>query len=231
MGRPILISQSKKTMRQNEIEYVFLDGMWLQENQLLKLAMNVGSFQLAEHYLCALLFDAVAKGKREVLDEVNRVREHYGVAPIPLSDEDMKDDQELRGKSRVTASDLQAKKLFLKMEREERLEVLRVSMSLFLSDYHLFIYARHWLSIFMVVRDRLVGPSLSQVNFTVIANEIAPKEMPQRLRFSDTTRKNFMRQIADEERDEVYFKMKKNPQKQLCDTFWDIVKNTILTQK
>ena len=54
-------------MRQNEIEYVFLDGMWLQEKQLLKLAMNVGSFQLAEHYLCALLFDAVLKGRRETV--------------------------------------------------------------------------------------------------------------------------------------------------------------------
>lgn len=213
------------------MEYVFLDGMWLQDKQLLKLAMNVGSFQLAEHYLCALLFDAVAKGKREMLVEVNRVREHYGIAPIPLSDEDMKDDRELRGKVRVSADDEQARAIFLNMEQAERLEVLRVSMSLLLSDHHLFIYARHWLSVFMVVRDRLVGPSLSQVSFASLAIGISPKEMPQRLRFSDTTRKNLMRQIDNEERDEVYFKMKKNPQKRLCDTFWDIVKNTILTQK
>lgn len=213
------------------MEYVFLDGMWLQDKQLLKLAMNVGSFQLAEHYLCALLFDAVAKGKREMLVEVNRVREHYGIAPIPLSIDDMKDDRELRGKMRVGADDEEARALFLNMEQAERLEVLRVSMLLLLSDHHLFIYARHWLSVFMVVRDRLVGPSLSQVSFASLAIDISPKEMPQRLRFSDTTRKNLMRQIDNEERDEVYFKMKKNPQKRLCDTFWDIVKNTILTQK
>lgn len=213
------------------MEYVFLDGMWLQDKQLLKLAMNVGSFQLAEHYLCALLFDAVAKGKREMLVEVNKVREHYGIASIPLSIDDMKDDRELRGKMRVGADDEEARALFLNMEQAERLEVLRVSMLLLLSDHHLFIYARHWLSVFMVVRDRLVGPSLSQVSFASLAIDISPKEMPQRLRFSDTTRKNLMRQIDNEERDEVYFKMKKNPQKRLCDTFWDIVKNTILTQK
>ena len=55
-------------------DYVYLDTMWLQEKQLLKLAMNVGSYQMAEHYLCAYLFDAVAKGKREALLEVNKVR-------------------------------------------------------------------------------------------------------------------------------------------------------------
>ena len=55
-------------------EYVYLDGMWLQEKQLLKLAMNVGSFQLAEHYLCALLFNAVIKGKRDVLFDINKVQ-------------------------------------------------------------------------------------------------------------------------------------------------------------
>ena len=30
---------------------------------------------------------------------------------------------------------------------------------------------------------------------------------------------------------EVYFKMRHNPQKDLCDTFWEILKKTILTQK
>ena len=33
-------------------EYIYLDGMWLKEEQLLKLAMNVGNYALAEHYLC-----------------------------------------------------------------------------------------------------------------------------------------------------------------------------------
>ena len=209
-------------------DYVYLDTMWLQEKQLLKLAMNVGSYQLAEHYLCAYLFDAVAKGKREALLEVNKVREHYGVAPIPLSQEDMQDDYELRGKTRVTTADIQAKKLFQKMTREERIDVLRTSMRQLLTDFHLFIYTRHWLGIFMVVRDRLVGESLSQVNFICLANEICPEGMSHELRMSKTTMKNFSREIDEQDRGEVYYKMKRNPQKMLCDTFWDIVRMTIL---
>lgn len=217
-------------MRQNEIEYVYLDGMWLQEKQLLKLAMNVGGFQLAEHYLCALLFNAVIKGKRDVLFDINKVREHYGVAPIPLGDEDVMDEKDLRGKTRVSAADEQAKKLFLKLSREKKIEVLRTSMSQLLSDYCIFTKPRHWLSIFMVVRDRLLGECLTQTKFVALAYEITPDELPVKNRMSESTSKNFSREINIEDRGELYFKMKFNPQKNLCDTFWDIVKMTILTE-
>lgn len=211
-------------------EYIYLDGMWLKEEQLLKLAMNVGNYALAEHYLCALLADAVIKGRREVITEVNKVREHYGVTPIPLSEDDLEDDNDLMGRTRLTAADEQARRRFLNMPREDRLCILRKSMDRLIADYHLFNYARHWLSIFMVVRDRLVGESLNQTSFLTLANEITPEGLPLKLRFGENTRKNMAREICEVDRGEVYYRMKRNPQKQLCDTFWDIVKDTILTQ-
>ena len=211
-------------------EYIYLDGMWLKEEQLLKLAMNVGNFALAEHYLCALLADAVIKGRREVITEVNKVREHYGMTPIPLSEDDLEDDNDLMGRTRLTAADEQARRRFLNMPREDRLCILRKSMDRLIADYHLFNYARHWLSIFMVVRDRLVGESLNQTSFLTLANEITPEGLPLKLRFGENTRKNMGREICEVDRGEVYYRMKRNPQKQLCDTFWDIVKDTILTQ-
>ena len=211
-------------------EYIYLDGMWLKEEQLLKLAMNVGNFALAEHYLCALLADAVIKGRREAIVEVNKVREHYGVTAIPLSEDDLESDEDLNGKTRLTAADEQARRRFLNMPREDRLCILRKSMDRLIADYHLFNYARHWLSIFMVVRDRLVGESLNQTSFLTLANEITPEGLPLKLRFGENTRKNMGREICEVDRGEVYYRMKRNPQKQLCDTFWDIVKDTILTQ-
>ena len=217
-------------MTKNFSEYIYLDGMWLKEEQLLKLAMNVGNYALAEHYLCALLADAVIKGRREVITEVNKVREHYGVTPIPLSEDDLEDDNDLMGRTRLTAADEQARRRFLNMPREDRLCILRKSMDRLIADYHLFNYARHWLSIFMVVRDRLVGESLNQTSFLTLANEITPEGLPLKLRFGENTRKNMGREICEVDRGEVYYRMKRNPQKQLCDTFWDIVKDTILTQ-
>lgn len=222
--------KTQETMNKDLKDYVYLDTMWLQEKQLLKLAMNVGSYQMAEHYLCAYLFDAVAKGKREALLEVNKVREHYGAQPIPLSQEDMQDDYELRGKMRVSAEDEQARRIFLKLKRAEKIDVLRSSMSQLLLNHHLFIKTRHWLAIFMVVRDRLLGESLNQISFIDLAEEISPEELPRGLRMSKSTSKNFSREIIDEDRGEVYYKMKCNPQKLLCDTFWSIVRMTILTE-
>ena len=180
-------------MTKNFSEYIYLDGMWLKEEQLLKLAMNVGNFALAEHYLCALLADAVIKGRREAIVEVNKVREHYGVKAIPLGQDDLQEDDDLKGKTRLTAADEQAKRLFLKMTEEERLELLRKCMRRLIADYHLFIYARHWLAIFMVVRDRLVGESLNQTSFIDLASEITPDDLPEKLRMCKNTMKNFSR--------------------------------------
>ena len=107
-------------MKEQNKELLYLDGMWLRQEHLLNLAMGVGNYAQAEHYLFALLADAVVKGKREAILEVNKVREHYGVKAIPLSDDDLEDDDDLQGKTRLTAADEQAKKLFLKMTREEK---------------------------------------------------------------------------------------------------------------
>jgi hypothetical protein len=217
-------------MKDQKSGLLFLDGMWLRQEQLLNLAMGVGNYAQAEHYLFALLADAVVKGKREAILEVNKVREHYGIKAIPLSDDDLEDDNDLQGKTRLTAADEQAKKLFLKMTREEKLEVLRRSMRRLIDNYNLFNYARHWLAIFLVVRDRLVGESLNQTNFIALASEITPDDLPKRLRMCKNTMKNFSREIKKSDRGEVYYKMKHNPQGLLCDTFWNIVQETILTE-
>lgn len=217
-------------MTNNFGEYIYFDGMWLQEKQLLKLAMNVGNYAQAEHYLFALLADAVVKGKREAILEVNKVRVHYGVNAIPLSDDDFGDEEGFQDRTRLTAADEQTKKQFLRMSREQKLDVLRRSMRRLLADYHLFIYARHWLAIFLVVRDRLVGDSLNQTSFIDLACEITPDDLPEKLRMCKNTMKNFSREIKDSDRGVVYYRMKHNPQELLCDTFWNIIQETILTE-
>lgn len=218
-------------MEKLQKDFAYLDGMWLRKEQLIQLAMNVGSYPLAEHYLCALLADAVVKGRRDVLLDVNKVREHYGVKAIPLGEDDLENDEDMNGRSRHMLEDEQARKIYLTLSREDRLDVLRRSMNILLSDYHLFIYARHWLAIFMVVRDRLVGESLKKTTFISLACEITPDGLPEKLRMCENAMKNFSREISDADRGEVYYKMKRNPQQLLCDTFWDIVKETILTNK
>jgi hypothetical protein len=55
--------------------------------------------------------------------------------------------------------------------------------------------------------------------------------LPEALRMDKNTTKNFGREICDAEREKAYYLMKHNPQADLCDAFWGIIKETILTQK
>ena len=125
-------------MTKNFSEYIFLDGMWLQEKQLLKLAMNVGSFALAEHYLCALLANAVIYGKRDVILKVNKVREFYHVPLIPLPEDREEEDEAWHHTGLNCTADEQARFVFQKMTKEERRDVLKRSMSFLMTHYHLF---------------------------------------------------------------------------------------------
>jgi hypothetical protein len=212
-------------------EYVCLDGVYVKEDQVVKMAGNAGSFAVAEHYLCALLANAVIYGKRDVILKVNEVREFYHVPLIPLPEDREEEDDAWHHTGLNCTADDQARFVFQKMTKEERRDVLKRSMSYLRENYHLFIYTRHWLSIFLVVRDRLVGESLKQTGFFGLAKEITPDNWPIRLRIGENTSKNFGREIEEDDRGEAYYDMKQNPQKQLCDTFWEIVKSMILTEK
>jgi len=207
-------------------EYIYLDGMYLKEEQLLKLALNVGSFVHAEHYLCALLAHGAIYGIREVVDRANEVREHYGVPRIPTPGNDRSDSFVRR---QVDSVDDKARSAFLMMDAADRRKVLRSCLSLLRSHYHLFKYGIHWLGVYLVVRDRLEGMSLKMKDFISYAQDIMPEDWPASLRMNQNTYKNFGKLISYEDKSEAYYDMENNPQRELCDTFWDIVKQAIFT--
>lgn len=217
-------------MKNQNLTHLYLDGAWLRREVVVHLAMNVGNYAQAEHYLCALLVDAVANNRREALAEVNQVREHYGVKPIPLSEDELKDVNNLQGKPRLTAAEEKTQTLFCKMSREERLDVLRRSMKQLLTEHNLFKFAIHWLAIYMVVRDRLYGGDLSRRKFVDIANGMIPEDFSDDLRLNENTVKNFSRKIMSTDRKKPYYQMNKNPQMVLCETFWGIIQDTVLTE-
>lgn len=68
-------------------ELIYLDGLWLEENQLLKLASRAGSMSVAEHYLCAYLANALLNGNRNAIHNLNLVRSQYNLKPIPFAEE------------------------------------------------------------------------------------------------------------------------------------------------
>ena len=217
-------------MRQQNQELIYLDGMWLRKEQLLQLAIGSGNYAVAEHYLCALMADAVIKGRRESIVEVNQVRVHYGLKPIPMSEDDLEEEEDLNGKVKLTPAEKEAKMRFINMSWEGKLKVLRLSIKRLLDDIELFKYSVHWLAIFLVLRDRLWTDKLTQASFLDLAKEISPVGLPERLRLTESTMKNFSREFKGENWHQEYFLMKRNPHSKLCEVFWNIIQETILTE-
>ena len=75
-------------MKSNHKELIYLDGLWLKEDQLLKMAGRAGSMAVAEHYLCAYLVNALLNGDRKAIHNVNMIRAEYHLKPIPFTEED-----------------------------------------------------------------------------------------------------------------------------------------------
>ena len=69
-------------------EYIYLDGAWLKENQLLQMARQAGNMVVAEHYLCAYLTNAVLNGNRDAVKNLNAIRKVYNLEPIPFTEDD-----------------------------------------------------------------------------------------------------------------------------------------------
>ena len=93
----------------------------------------------------------------------------------------------------------------------------------------MFCHKNDWLSVMLVVRDRLDG-NVNQNNFADFARGITPADWPEALRISDHTPKNFSRLLAAEDRMEAYYDMEENPQAKLCDKLWDIIIQAVLTE-
>ncbi len=207
-------------------EYIYFDGMYLREEQLLKLALNVGNYMQAEHYLFALLAHGALYGCAEMVDKVNQVREHYGVPAIPTPEHDVTKVSRVQQNNSI---DDKARAVFMAMSKDSRRDVLRTSLHQLRSEYHLFKHAIHWLGVYLVIRDRLEGSRLKMKGFICYANQIIPEDWPVALRMNENTYKNFGKLISYEDRSEAYYDMAEPPQVEISSKFWGIVKDVIFT--
>ena len=74
-------------MENKHKDLIYLDGLWLPEYQLLKMASRAGSYSVAEHYLCAYLANALLNGNRDAIHNLNLIRQVYHLNPIPFTED------------------------------------------------------------------------------------------------------------------------------------------------
>lgn len=210
-------------------DYVFFDGEYFEDMRLLEMAKHAGSYQIAEHYLCPLLFYAIKHKKYYLAEEVNNVRRFYALAPFPTingspaSENNMPD---FVSKKR-TANEL-AREKYKKMNIEQKYEVVKKSLILImLNNPDLFNKRSCWIGIYLVINDRLT--SMSQTDFIGFATKVTPSEWPDDKRIGNSTFSNVGRYLSFEDRQEAYYDMDNNPFNDLCERFWSVLRNEILT--
>ena len=208
-------------------EYVYLDSLWLKEDKVLQLAYNAGSWDKAEHYLFAYLANAVINGNLKAIERVNEVRASYGVKPIPFKEDNGSGDH-LHRKKVVSSADL-AREKYTHMNWEKRKEVLMASL-VDIMNLHLVLFksSAYWNGIFLVIRDRVDG-KLKKTEFAGLAELITPESWPKSLVISKTTLNNFSHYLDLSDREEAYYDMANNPWEDLCEKFWEILEQHILT--
>ena len=203
-----------------EVQYIWHDGATIREDLLVTMAKNAGDFSIAEHYICSLLAHGVINGLAYIIDRANEIRNHYKVMSIPVSNADRDDNCSKDG-------DL-ARKVYQKLNRDERMLLIKDSLAVLIKDHGtLFRSKNHWIGIYLVVRDRVNG-SISMTDFTEYAIRVTPACWPKGLEIGQRTLSNFSRCVEYEDRFEAYYDMDNNPWEELCDTFWEILKQQIL---
>ena len=210
-------------MEKNLNDYVYLDGVYFKEEQILKMATNAGSYSVAEHYLCAYMAYAFANGHEDAIEHINNVRVTYGQEPFPYMR------TMAQGATKLDSKACMAAKKYSELKTKAKEEVLRKGLEQLMESYeHLFDSRNCWNGIYLVIKGRLNG-DLSKKDFTVLAKRITPKSWPKDKLIANATMSNFSHYVAFEDRYEAYYDMEHNPWEALCEAYWKLLEHHILT--
>ena len=211
-------------------DLVFHDGFYIKEEDIIKAAMRVGDFGMAEHYMNSLLFHALKYGKTYLLKEVNDIRKNYNTFLFELPEESPASNDNMPGCwNQETKMMAEVRKRYQALGKDEQVNLLKCCLTLLMANSsELFKKKADWIGIFMVIRDRLDG-LITQKDFYDLAQHITPDDWPSDYRISSSTMSNYGRYVPYKHRDECYYEMEDNLWRALCDAFWNIVQQQIMT--
>lgn len=208
-----------------EVQYIWHDGVRIREDQLISMALNAGDYGIAEHYVCSLLAHGVIHGLAYIIDKANEIREFYQVGAIP------KPNMDVDNMPRPKTESIDIRRVYMMMESDERKQVISLSLTILYENHpKLFKSKNDWIGIYLVIRDRVNG-NLSKSEFAEVLIDVIPKWWPSRLLIGSYTMSNFSRCLDCNDRLEAYYDMDNNPWDELCNTFWEILKQQIMTNK
>ena len=213
-----------------EVQYIWHDGATIKEDLLVTMAKRAGSMTIAEHNILSLYRHIlIENGLGEYVKIENEVRCHYNAEAVPMPDGvEAKASNKQGNKER--AKDDKARELYLKLDYVHRVALLNEALNILMCDHgEVFTSAIDWSGIYLVAHDRL-DPKVNRTSFYKLAVDSTPEDWPEELRIGLNTLSNFAHYVSYEDRREAYFDMENNPWVELCDVFWSIVKQLLLTK-
>lgn len=216
--------------RTDEIsDYVSIDGVYLHKDVFLKIAKNSRNPVVAEHFLLQLAYYAAQNKRQDISKEVDEIRNIYNFAPLPAAASTSgKYDPDF---STMTRPNVRARNVYKKLKNESKKQLLRSALvALRTENKRLFKNKSCWIGIYFVVRDRL-DSKISQTDFYNFAVSITPVDWPDHLKIGSSTLSNLTRKVKYEDRNEAYYDMANNPWEELCEKYWTLVLNDLLTKE
>ena len=209
-------------------DYVYVDGEYIDEKRLVKMAECADSHQTAEHYTNFLLLHGIRKRRWYLADVVDNIRKVRNLPVIPASITTPTSPDNMPSYNRTELDkNIIARKKYKKFDDEKKQSVVKNSLVLLMiKDKTMFKRQIHWIGIYIVIRDRL--DNMNQKDFHIFARKCVPSDWNEKLQISPHTMSNLGRYLK-EEKDIDYFEMTNNPFEDLCETFWSILRNEILT--
>ena len=218
-------------MTEENSEFVFIDGVHILKDALLKMARNTGNPVIAEHYLFALAYHAVIHKRLDISNEVDEIRKMYNFAPLPTAKPATSSGKYAPDFSIVEPPEVRARAIYKKLTKENKKKVLRTALvALRLENERLFKNKSCWIGIYFVVKDRL-DSTLSKEYFTDYAGTITPDDWPEDLKIGSTPFSNLSRKVDNKDRVLPYYEMANNPWEDLCEKYWTLVLADLLTKE
>lgn len=209
-----------------EDKKVFHNGEYFSKSDMLRLMKSEPDYTSASPFIVSLMMYAYEYRDDEVIAEINKYGQskNHALYPVtlhsPASEHNMPkhfDEAE------------QCRSKFRLLNEEQQIKLLKECMGeLLKNNQSLFDKKQCWIGVFLVIRDRLDG-KIKGTSFFEYANQITPDEMPTQYKITRNTMSNLSRHIKPSDREEAYYDMVSNPFKDLCERFWEITKDKILT--
>ena len=219
-----------KQINENEVQYIWHDGTTIKLDLLVTMALKSGCMVMAEHNLLSLYRQMlIDNGLGEYVKIENDIRSHYNAELVPTPDGVEAKTAIKQGKAEQRKDD-KAREIYQKLDYASRVAMLNESLNILMCNHaHVFTSAIDWSGIFLVVHDRL-DHKVNRTSFYKLGADCTPEDWPEELRIGQNTLSNFAHYVSYEDRREAYYDMDSNPWEELCNMFWEVVRQLILTK-